>query len=495
MLNFFSRNLSQTKNNGSANLLILVPAAFLKAKTWLKTFDAKTVDRITKALSRRTEALKAGERMRIAGIEKSDADIFVGVLPEDMTTFEVLSFFRSLLKEAVQIETGELGAAFLGKFDEGLVADCLGAALATRIFKMPEYGKRAEKSKTFKLKSVSVYANKNLEKSLRYGFETGEGTNLVRYLGTLPPNELDTGEYAKRIQKFAKDAGFQYKFHSNKELKRMGAGAFTAVDQADPDSKGGIHELTYSPSKAKNKSFVALVGKGLCYDTGGYDIKTQGYMARMKGDMQGSAVALSTLLTAKRLKWPLKMKAFLGVTENHVSPRGYKADDVVTALNGLTIEVVNTDAEGRMVLADTLALASKTKPELIMDFATLTGGAVYSIGTTYGAAFTNKEKLHSRIVDCGKRSGERVWTFPLDKDFGKNLESPIADTLQCSRARGIDHILAAFFLNRFVGEGIPWVHLDLSAADRDGGLAHVDSLFTGFGVRFALEFLKTSYRV
>jgi len=275
----------------------------------------------------------------------------------------------------------------------------------------------------------------------------------------------------------------------------MGAGSFTAVDQGDPDSNGGIYEILYSPRAAKNKKVIALVGKGLCFDTGGYDVKTSGYMLTMKGDMQGSAVALSSLIACAELKLPLKVKAYLGITENHISPKAYTPDNVVVALNGTSIEVVNTDAEGRMVLADTLCLADRADPDLIMDFATLTGSAVRSIGTGYGAVFTSIEKWHSKIVEAGVSSGERVWTFPMPPDYEKRLESPIADTLQCSKSPGIDHILAAIFLKKFMSEGRPWIHLDLSAAENEGGLAHTDSLFTGYGVRFVLEFLRSHYKV
>lgn len=218
-------------------------------------------------------------------------------------------------------------------------------------------------------------------------------------------------------------------------------------------------------------------------------------MLTMKGDMMGSAVALANMLVAADLKLPLKMKAFLGVTENHISPKAYKADEVVTAMNGVSIEVINTDAEGRMVLADVLCLASRAKPELIMDYATLTGAATVALGQSFSAGFTNRENFHSKIVEAGKASGERVWTFPLEKDFGKALESQVADIIQCIKGRGPDHILAAYFLKEFVDKEIDWVHIDLAASDKDGGLAHVDTVFTGFGVRWSLEFLKAKYRL
>ncbi|MDB5036596.1 MAG: Peptidase [Bacteriovoracaceae bacterium] len=491
---FTLKQIKKTTDLAEKCIIVVSETRAKNANTW-SVFELKTSERIEKALKRREEPLKTGDLLSIPGVEKTDADLFLAVLPEEMTTFNLLGFAGAALKQGLPASAKSLSLVFLEAKEEARLSDCFGAAIATRIFQMPVYGKRVEKLKPFKLKDVFIFSAANQQKNFNYGFETGEGENLVRYLGALPPNELNTITYGAKIKELATKYKFQLKFYSHAELKKMGAGAFTAVDQGNPDSKGGIYELTYSPSKAKNKNAIAFVGKGLCFDTGGYDVKTQGYMIGMKADMTGSALALSNMMTAARLKWPLKMKAFLGVTENHISPKAYKADEVVIALNGMSIEVINTDAEGRMVLADTLTLASRAKPEMIIDYATLTGSATIAIGTSYSAGFTNREELHSRIIKSGKISGERVWPFPLDKDFGKTLESPIADMIQCAPKRSPDHILAAYFLSQFVDKDIPWVHIDLSSAEHTGGLAHVESALTGFGVRWTMEFLKASFKI
>ena len=161
------------------------------------------------------------------------------------------------------------------------------------------------------------------------------------------------------------------------------------------------------------------------------------------------------------------------------------------ASNGTTIQVIHTDAEGRMVLADTLALAARTRPRLTIDFATLTGACVYALTERYSGVFTNRPQLADALVAAGSSSGERVWNFPLDEDFDSDLESPVADIMQCSADGKGDHILAARFLKRFIGDDNAWVHVDLSSATRRGGLAHVGTEITGFGVRFALELLLT----
>jgi Cytosol aminopeptidase family, catalytic domain len=231
------------------------------------------------------------------------------------------------------------------------------------------------------------------------------------------------------------------------------------------------------------------VGKGILFDTGGTNLKAAKDMLDMHMDMSGSAVALALLQALTQLRLPVAVDCWLAITENRTGPAAYKQRDVVTACNGTTIEVIHTDAEGRMVLADTLALAGKENPHLILDFATLTGACVYALSERYSGALTNREALHGPLVTAGRGSGERVWPFPMDADFDDDLKSSVADVAQCALANEADQILAARFLQRFVPEKSAWVHVDLAAAHRKDGLAHLPGGPTGFGVRFALNLL------
>lgn len=463
-------------------------------KSLSKHFDADLWSRVQGLVEKKKDELKDKALFSVLGLGRQ-ADVGLAVLKEGASAFEALTQAREILSALLKPSQKSLSLVLLGSKQDGLWAEAFGASLAARTFSLPSYGKRKEKEKKFQLKLFRWLSSSRVQKALETGFESGQGGNLVRDLAMRPSNFLNPEIYGKEIRRLAKEQGLTLKFYSKAELTKMKAGAFLAVNQGDPDSHGGIYELTYSPRKAKNSKPVALVGKGLCFDTGGYDIKTGGHMASMKADMTGSAVALSSLLTMARMKWPLKLKAYLVITENHISPKAYKADDVVIAMNGRSIEVVNTDAEGRMVLADTLCLASRAKPALMIDYATLTGMAVYAIGTNYSAGFTNEEKFHSLIVEAGKQSGERLWTFPLDSDYETALKSSVADTLQCSRGRGVDHILGAAFLSHFVEKSVPWIHVDLSASENKGGLAHAPSDCTGFGVRWTLEFLRRKFRI
>jgi leucyl aminopeptidase len=189
------------------------------------------------------------------------------------------------------------------------------------------------------------------------------------------------------------------------------------------------------------------------------------------------------------LRAPVSADAWLAITENHIGPQAYRPQEVVRAANGVSIQVIHTDAEGRMALADTLALAARTGPRLMLDYGTLTGACVHALTERYSGVFTNRDTLAERLLAAGRASGERVWPFPFDADFDSDLQSKVADVLQCAVEGKGDHILAARFLNHFVPPEIPWAHLDLSAATRAGGLGHINTDITGFGVRFTLELL------
>jgi leucyl aminopeptidase len=230
------------------------------------------------------------------------------------------------------------------------------------------------------------------------------------------------------------------------------------------------------------------VGKGILFDTGGVNLKPHRSMLEMHTDMAGSAVALASLVALAELKADLNADAWLAISENNTGPTAYRPQEVVRASNGTTIQVIHTDAEGRMALADTLALAARTRPRLTIDFATLTGACVHALTERYSGVFTNRPELADALIAAGRASGERVWNFPMDADFDSDLDSTVADIMQCALEGKGDHILAARFLQRFIGD-VPWVHVDLSSATRRGGLAHVGTDITGFGVRFVLELL------
>jgi len=298
-----------------------------------------------------------------------------------------------------------------------------------------------------------------------------------------------TEDAARDMVQLAREYGWKTEFLDVKKLKARGAGAFLAVAQGSPEPDAGILHLRYAPKKKSNKPSLALVGKGICFDTGGTNLKPARHMHGMHEDMEGSAVALGTLLALTELKADFPVDCWLALAQNHIGPKAYKQNDVVKAANGKTIEIIHTDAEGRMVLADTLYFASQQKPKLIVDYATLTGACVGALSTRMSGTLTNREKLVPILIEAGNASGERVWPFPLPKDYEDALKSDIADIKQCTLDSDADHILAATFLKKFLVNDPDWVHVDLSAGNHKGGLAHIPTDITGFGVRFTMNLL------
>lgn len=412
---------------------------------------------------------------------------FVSIKAEQ-SAYTLLGLAKDLYKEHTHYPSSSVGIVVLG-FDEAekvKIAESMIAAVAAANAELPSY--QSKSTKQHAISSIKLYGVRHPSR-FKQTLAEAEGNALARSLSVMPSNKLTPADYVKIIKPLAKENGWKFEFLDTATLKKKKAGAFLAVAQASPTQDAGIVKLTYTPKKPSRKGKVALVGKGICYDTGGTNLKPANYMFGMHEDMQGSAVALGSLLALTRVNFNRPVECWLALAINHIGPKAYKPNDVITASDGTTIEIVHTDAEGRMVLSDTLAMASKTKPELIMDYATLTGACIYSIGEAYSGVFTNQKNWWPKLIEAGEKSGERVWPFPLDEDFDDMIKSDIADVKQCSRESGVDHILAARFLQRFVKNDTPWIHMDLSASTRKGGLAHIPTDTTGFGVRYTVNWL------
>jgi len=418
---------------------------------------------------------------------KAATHVSIGTISKNISQFDLLNVARKLVAPQLALNPASLSLAMPGLpvKQANQVAEALLAAILAGNETMPSY--KSKKPVARKLKTVHLFNQKQKFDSSAC-LATAKGNNLARALTTLPPNELTPGNYRKRVAKLARQSGWKMQFHTMANLRKQKAGAFVAVAQGSPEADAGILHLRYTPKKKTDQPACSLVGKGICFDTGGTNLKPAQYMHGMHEDMEGSAVALGTLLALTELKVDFPVDCWLALAQNHIGPKAYKQNDVVTAYNGTTIEVMHTDAEGRMVLADTLSFAARKKPAVIIDYATLTGSCVAALGTTYSGAFTNQDNLFNPIINAGKNSGERVWPFPIDKDFDSVLESNIADIKQCTISGGPDHILASRFLSRFVGK-TPWLHVDLSSGNNKGGLAHIPTDITGFGIRFTVNLL------
>lgn len=416
---------------------------------------------------------------------KKQTLVIAGTTKPSASAFEQLTMGRQLAVAAGAQKAGSLGICALGFAPDAqarVVNNVLAAALAAG-FKLPTYKGKATPNKFNSIRILGLDAHLDTSRTEA----EAKGNNLARWLTTLPPNMLNAASYADFVRGLAKDHQWQFKRFSTKDLQQLGAGAFLAVAQGNEDDSAGIVRLRYRPTSKSANADLSLVGKGIIFDTGGTNLKPFQSMLDMHGDMQGSAVALGTFLAISELKLPIAVDCWLALTENRTGPKAYKSQDVVTAANGKTIQTIHTDAEGRMALADTLVFASREKPGIIFDYATLTGTCISAITSRYSGVFTNRAELHPKLKRTGRHCGERVWPFPIGKEFLEDLKSDTADFMQCSPKGSGDHILAASFLNEFVENDTPWVHMDLSAGDHEGGLGHVSSKFTGFGVRYTMS--------
>lgn len=404
------------------------------------------------------------------------------------STYELLGLARSLVSEQQKLRASRIGVIIYQLGDE-LAERCAEAVVAAALAANAELpchkSKRPERVELERLDIHGVRVGHAYKRS----FAEAGGNNLARELSILPPNDLTPASYLKRLRKLAREQGWTISVFDEAALKRKGAGAFLAVCQGSPTRDACIVKLSYRPSRAKRH--IALVGKGICYDTGGVNLKPPRFMLGMHKDMEGSAVALGVLWTLTQLDTRIAADCWLALAMNHIGPKSYKPNDVVVAMDGTSIEVIHSDAEGRMVLADTLAMAvrARPRPDLLLDYATLTGSCVGALGKRYSGVFTNRPDDIDVLIDAGKASGERVWPFPMDPDYDEELKSDIADVKQCAPEGGADHILAARFLQRFVPDDIPWVHMDLSSGSHSGGLAHIPTDITGFGIRYSINLL------
>lgn len=372
---------------------------------------------------------------------------------------------------AIKAIKGEFKSLKVGLYLEGKQKrECIEAMVEGFLLGDYVYESYKSKKREHKIESIvisnSEYSNKKIEKSeveeaIKRATIKCEAINSVRDIINTPPEDATPERLADIAEESAKECGISCKIYDEKHIKSNGMGAFYAVGKGSDNPPRLIH-LSYKPQNPKAK--VALVGKGLTYDTGGLSLKPSDYMTTMKADKSGGVTVLGIIIAASRLQIPVEIEAIIGAAENMVSGRSYRPDDVLTAKNGKTIEVKNTDAEGRLVLADCLCFAQEFEPDYIVDLATLTGACVVALGEyTFGVMGFNEE-LKSSICDASNKEAELSATLPFNKHLKKLLKSEIADVSNISSSRYGGAITAALFLSEFIEEKNrdKWVHLDIA---------------------------------
>ena len=322
---------------------------------------------------------------------------------------------------------------------------------------------------------------------IRRGIATAEATVFVRDLCNHPSNVLTPTKVADEAKSVAKAEGISIKILEQKEMERLGMGALLGVARGSQEPPKFII-LEYNGDKKKDERPVVLVGKTITFDTGGISLKPAENMEHMKADMTGGAEVLASIRAAARLKLPLRLISILPVAENMPGGRAMKPGDIVTTLSGKTVEVQNTDAEGRLILADGLAYAMRYKPAALIDIATLTGACVVALGQFAIGMFGTDPRLKEQVRKSGQKAGERVWEMPLWEEYFEQLKSDVADMRNIG-GRGGGMITAALFLSKFVGD-CPWVHLDIASTDwSERERAYIPKGPTAIGTRLLVQYL------
>ncbi len=349
-----------------------------------------------------------------------------------------------------------------------------------------------------KLQSVSILTDngKKLTKDFAEFEILAQSVFITRDLVNEPPNVLYPESFANFIKKTLSPLGVKIEIFDKSKIEKLGMGLLYAVGQAsEHEPRFVVMSWPGNPKKKKQKP-VALVGKGMTYDSGGLSIKPGEAMATMKMDMAGAGAVVGAMHMLAKRKTSAPVVAVVPIAENSISDEAYRPDDIIKSYSGKTVEVLNTDAEGRLILADALTyVQQKYDPEIIIDLATLTGAILIALGLDYCGVFSNDDDLWNKIDASAKNTGEKVWRMPLDENFRRELDSPFADIKNIGNGRFGGSSLGAAFLSEFVDKGRPWAHLDIA------GVATIKSVrptnpkpfASGYGVRLLNDLIKENY--
>ncbi len=335
------------------------------------------------------------------------------------------------------------------------------------------------------IERLLISASSDVEGSVSRAVIVAAAQNRARDLGNRPPNDLTPtalGVYAAELA--AERPALSVSVLGGEELRRLGMGMFAAVAAGSAQDPRLI-TLTYVGAPDSERR-LALVGKAVTFDSGGLAIKSLAGMVDMKFDMAGGAAVIETMAALADLEAPINVLAVVGATENMISGTAMRAGDILTALDGTTVEMNNADAEGRLVLGDCITFARREGCDAIVDIATLTGGVVVALGSVYAGLMSNDDALAELVTACGARTGERVWRLPLHSEYADMVKGRFAQITNRTERREASAITGAEFLHHFAGE-VPWAHLDIAGVGDNGRAPYLDKGGTGFGVRLLTE--------
>ncbi len=375
----------------------------------------------------------------------------------------------------------------LPNLDANLTALAVADALAQSDYKYAPYITVKKDPKPIELHGTVIAPDADVKQLSSEANAIAEGVETVRDLGNAPANIMTPTELAARAEEVCKRVGVKCTVYGKREIAKMKMGGLLAVNRGSAEEPRFV-VMEYSPRKAKKH--VALVGKGITFDSGGISIKPAEKMEEMKFDMCGAAAVIGIMEAAAKLALPVKLTGVFAATENLPSGSAYKPGEIITMMNGKTVEIVNTDAEGRMILGDALHYVSQLKPDHILDYATLTGACVVALASEAAGLFSNDDELARKLIESGERVGERLWRLPAWDDYKDLIRSEWAD-MKNTGGRWGGAITAAVFLKEFV-DCPSWAHLDIAGtAYAEAETPREARGATGAGVRVTVEFLRS----
>jgi len=468
----------------------------------LKSLETKTQTSIKTIIEFEEFEDKVGKTLLIRSDQKRILIVGLGK-PEELTMYDWQTVMAGVARKAKEVNaktpTIALPIEELAKktsfTPEKLIQGAV-EGLTLGAYEFLKHKERDVQKKEKKIEEVTFCIDKKFEKEVEKGIAVGQRTSQATLFArdlVNEPSSVTTPTFLSLIaQSFTKDnPDISCKILGKKEMEKKGMGGILGIAKGS-DEEPKFITLIYKPRKAGNGKTIVLVGKGVTFDSGGLSLKRDANMETMKLDMAGAAAILGIFSVISECKPEMNIIGLIPAVENMPSGKAIKPGDIVTSYSGETIEIISTDAEGRVILADALSFAETFHPDVIIDLATLTGACIVALGEEVAGLFATDRRLADHLLASSSLTGEKLWELPLIKDYEELLKSPVADMKNVAKKRYGGAITGALFLKPFVPEGVPWVHIDIAGPawqEKDTSLCPEGG--TGFGVRLILEYLET----